>query len=66
MRTLAFSVLCAACIALVSACSTTRTSTGTARTAYMRDCPELEGYPDCQNGHKVDLRLASGTASVAH
>ena len=28
------------------------------------NCPELEGYPDCQDGHHVDLTLASADASV--
>jgi hypothetical protein len=66
MRPLAFSVLSAACLVLLAACSTTRMPTGATRTAHMSDCPEMEGYPDCQNGHRVDLRLASGTASLAY
>ncbi len=31
----------------------------------MHGCPQWEGYPDCQNGRKVDLRLTSGTADAA-
>lgn len=43
-----------------SACMT-QSVTG-ARTASSRltsDCPELEGYPDCQDGHRVDLSRLS-------
>jgi hypothetical protein len=27
--------------------------------AALSTCPELEGYPDCQDGHQVDPRAAA-------
>jgi hypothetical protein len=36
------------CTSLFPACSTLHSDLG------MSGCPELEGYPDCQNGNKMD------------
>jgi len=54
--TAAFASLCG-CAARPS-----RVATGT-RTHAVSDCPELEGYPDCQNGQHVDLAAGEHAAA---
>jgi hypothetical protein len=46
---------------ILSACATTSTMNGgePKGAAALPPCEELEGYPDCQDGHQVDPRLAS-------
>jgi hypothetical protein len=36
---------------LISGCAAVRDSNGK---WAGQDCPALEGYPDCQNGHRID------------
>lgn len=58
-------LLLVAALASSSACVTQSASEGT-RTPSPRltsDCPELEGYPDCQDGQHVHLALASQDAA---
>jgi hypothetical protein len=55
MRSVRVMILAAALGCLLSACAT-RTTMGTTspkKLASASECPELEGYPDCQNGHQV-------------
>jgi hypothetical protein len=45
---------------ILSACATTSiVSGGSKGKATVTACPELEGYPDCQDGHLVDPRVLS-------
>jgi hypothetical protein len=47
-----------------SACSTYG-SDRLGRTVRMESCPELEGYPDCQDGHRVDMTTTEAQRSAA-
>jgi hypothetical protein len=58
MRQQAFSVLLLSCLAALAACTATRMPVASpSRVSNFGDCPELEGYPDCQDGHQIDLRI---------
>lgn len=63
MRYLILSPLVAIFLAC-SACADFPASQHAAGLASNRlsDCPELEGYPDCQDGHHVQFALASQEA----
>jgi ketosteroid isomerase-like protein len=43
------------CAPLVSACAAPSALSGQAANGVGDACPSLEGYPDCQDGHRVDL-----------
>ncbi len=56
MRLVILSTVSALCIALLSACaSAAATTNGLRQASSGPECPETEGYPDCQDGHQVDL-----------
>ncbi len=56
MRLVILSTLSALCMALLSACASSAASNGGLRQdSSGPECPETEGYPDCQDGHQVDL-----------
>jgi hypothetical protein len=48
------SLAVAGAICAMTGCTTLRQAS-----AVSADCPELEGYPDCQNGHRIDLTQAA-------
>ena len=48
-----------------SACSTYG-SARLERTVRMESCPELEGYPDCQGGQRVNTTARAQRATAAH
>ena len=50
-------------VLLLSACSTIRTVQPDRVTQAPSDCPELEGYPDCQDGHHVEFPAAERVAA---
>jgi uncharacterized protein (TIGR02246 family) len=55
MRVSNMFLLAAICAPLLSACVTASGSSERAANSAGDPCPSLEGYPDCQNGHRVDL-----------
>ena len=67
MRHQAFGGLLLICLAALTACTATRSPGAVpSRVSNFGDCPELEGYPDCQDGHHVDLRLAAEAQQSVH
>jgi hypothetical protein len=48
-----------------SACSTYG-SDRLERTVRTDSCPELEGYPDCQGGQRVDTTAQGQPSALAH
>ena len=56
MRFVIFNTALAFCLALLAACASTSLMGDKSRVASSAiECPEQEGYPDCQDGHQVDL-----------
>lgn len=58
MRFVIFNTAMAFCLALLVGCGSI--PAGFERThvaSSAPECPELEGYPDCQDGHQVDLTV---------
>jgi hypothetical protein len=54
MRTAVFAMLCGLAAALLGACVSTPAGTGgnlPRQAALTSNCPEQEGYPDCQDGY---------------
>ena len=57
MRFIIFNITLALCLVPLAGCSSTSPVVEKSRLAsYATECPPLEGSPDCQDGHQVDLR----------
>ncbi len=57
MRFVIFNTAMALCLALLAGCAAAPSKAENSRvTSLGPECPEVEGYPDCQDGHLVDLR----------
>jgi hypothetical protein len=48
MQSIIRAAVAAICTSLLTACSTLHSD------PRMSSCPQLEGYPDCQGGNKID------------
>ena len=50
-------------VLLLSACSAVGPRHPLSLAQRPSDCPELEGYPDCQDGRHVDFRPSQSVAA---
>jgi hypothetical protein len=50
-------------VLLLSACSAIGPRQPESLAQRPSDCPELEGYPDCQDGRHVDFRAPQSVAA---
>jgi hypothetical protein len=58
MRFVIFNTAMAFCLALLPGCTSTPPAAEKTHVASLaQECPEIEGYPDCQDGRQVDLTV---------
>ncbi len=55
MRFVIFNTGLAFCLALLAACASMSIDKNRRVALSAIECPEQEGYPDCQDGHQVNL-----------